>query len=184
MLVKADVVAVCEIVFRRKSIRRIDEPSRHEHQRDDRDYAAPPAYSAPKSGNADRITETRKHVTRQFRSSHERHGKHISDDHGKHGKLRIQCDPRAFSVFVAQRRQPHGEQCRQSQEQKMKIAEGLPKADKQSQQDSQRLKRTLDVVAKKFRIAENHAGSQIVVDVPAVSGKSGNRGQVEFLKWL
>ena len=48
----------------------------------------------------------------------------------------------------------------------MKIAEGLPEADEQSQQYSQRLKRALDVVAKKFRIAENKTGSQIVVGVP------------------
>ena len=63
---------------------------------------------------------------------------------------------------------------------KMEIAEGLPKADEQSQEDSQRLKRAFDVVAKKFRIAEDqdrfaNSGRR----TRAASGKSGSRSQVE-----
>ena len=57
----------------------------------------------------------------------------------------------------------------------MKIAEGLPEADEQGQQDSQRLKRALDVVAKEFRVAENQTSPRIVVGVPGGERREGKQ---------
>ena len=96
MLVQADVVAIRQIIFRRESIGRIDEPSGNKHQRNDRHHAAPPADSAPERRNADENDErnNRQHIARQLRAAYDRHGKHISENHRKHGQLGVQGDSR------------------------------------------------------------------------------------------
>jgi alkylation response protein AidB-like acyl-CoA dehydrogenase len=72
----------------------------------------------------------------------------------------------ALDAVVFHWRQQHGEQHRQRQHPEVHVAQGLPKAQRQRQQEAHRMKSGADVIAEKFRIAEDVAGAKVVVGVP------------------
>ncbi len=162
VLVQPDVVAVGEIIFERKAIRRIDE-QRGDKAQNDEDYDCPPyPYPAAQGGNKDDDDQRddREHVARQYSSADDSHGKSVGDDDGKKSKLGGERD----ALAIVERRAEHGKQRGQGEQVEIQVGEELPKAHAEGEQNAKWAKCRLHVVAKEFRVAKEEPGAVVVVE--------------------
>src|SRR5580704_3512463 len=165
-----NVVAIRKIVLQRKSIRRIPEPPHHKRNRNycDRDRPIPhsPAQSRHRHNNHQR--NRGQHIARQHCPSDQRHRNyvHFYDDKKNHLHGNRDALPLDAITFIPQRWPQHGQQHPQRQHPQMQIDEDLPQPQRESQNKSQRIQRSRNVIAKKLRIPEDISGPRIVITKP------------------
>ncbi len=165
ILMQHNVIAISEIIFRRESIRRIPEPCGNKRDRNHGHRRRPVTQSPAQGGDRhnDHQRHRRQHVARQHRSPNQRHRNHVHFHDDEKDHLHRNRNARPFDAVIFKRRQQHRQQHPHRQQPQMQIAEHLPQPQDQSQHESQRIQRGGDVVAKKFRIAENISGPHIVI---------------------